>query len=68
MSLDEKIGQLLFATYHGSLDGHDTAAYSKIMHDVTDLHIVASLTYAWIAIGIVKSQAYPRRSEQPAPG
>src|SRR5713226_4972034 len=39
MSVDEKIGQLLFATYHGSLTATDTAAYQQIMHDVTDLHV-----------------------------
>src|SRR5260370_34963883 len=38
MTLDEKIGQLLFTTYHGSLTATDTAAYQQIMHDVTDLH------------------------------
>src|SRR5258707_1091758 len=43
MSVDEKIGQLLFATYHGSLTATDTAAYQQIMHDVTDLHVVHDL-------------------------
>src|SRR5260370_12834584 len=41
MSVDEKIGQLLFATYHGSLTATDTAASHHIMHDVTDLHLGA---------------------------
>jgi len=39
MSVDEKIGQLLFTTYHGSFTAADTAAYRQIMHDVTDLHV-----------------------------
>src|SRR6266403_4870794 len=39
MTVDEKIGQLLFTTYHGSLTATDTAAYQQIMHDVTDLHV-----------------------------
>src|SRR4030081_2997713 len=38
MSVDEKIGQLLFTTYHGSLIPTDAAAYAPIMHDVNDLH------------------------------
>ena len=38
MSVDEKIGQLLFTTYHGSLTPTDAVAYAQIMHDVTDLH------------------------------
>ena len=38
MSVDEKIGQLLFTTYHGSLTPTDAAAYAQIMHDVNDLH------------------------------
>src|SRR6266852_6249126 len=38
MSVDEKIGQLLFTTYHGSLTPTDAAAYAQIIHDVTDLH------------------------------
>src|SRR5713101_7982145 len=39
MTVDEKIGQLLFTTYHGSLTATDTAAYRQIIHDVTDLHV-----------------------------
>src|SRR6266850_1368047 len=38
MSVDEKIGQLLFATYHGSFTSTDAAAYQQILHDVNDLH------------------------------
>src|SRR3982074_3279244 len=32
MSVDEKIGQLLFATYHGSLTATDTTAYRQLTH------------------------------------
>src|SRR5216684_2420574 len=60
MSVDEKIGQLLFTTYHGSLTATDTAAYQQIMHDVTDLHVggFINITHG-SPLGIVKSQAYP---------
>src|SRR5712664_483367 len=60
MSVDEKISQLLFATYHGSLTATDTAAYQQIMHDVTDLHVggFINITHG-SPLGIVKSQAYP---------
>src|SRR5947199_44142 len=61
MTVDEKIGQLLFTTYHGSLTATDTAAYRQIMHDVTDLHVggFINITHG-SPLGIVKSQAYPR--------
>src|SRR6266702_6050468 len=60
MTVDEKIGQLLFTTYHGSLTATDTAAYQQIMHDVTDLHVggFINITHG-SPLGIVKSQAYP---------
>src|SRR5438445_4738138 len=60
MTVDEKIGQLLFTTYHGSLTATDTAAYRQIMHDVTDLHVggFINITHG-SPLGIVKSQAYP---------
>jgi beta-N-acetylhexosaminidase len=60
MTVDEKIGQLLFTTYHGSLTATDTAAYRQIMHDVTGLHVggFINITHG-SPLGIVKSQAYP---------
>jgi beta-N-acetylhexosaminidase len=60
MTADEKIGQLLFTTYHGSLTATDTAAYRQIMHDVSDLHVggFINITHG-SPLGIVKSQAYP---------
>jgi beta-glucosidase-like glycosyl hydrolase len=60
MTVDEKIGQLLFTTYHGSLTATDTPAYQQMMHDVTDLHVggFINITHG-SPLGIVKSQAYP---------
>jgi len=60
MSVDEKIGQLLFTTYHGSFTPADAAAYQKMMHDVSDLHVGGFITVTQMSpLGIVKSQAYP---------
>src|ERR1700719_2937625 len=60
MSADEKVGQLLFTTYHGSLTATDTAAYRQIMHDVTDLHVGGFINITQGSpLGIIKSQAYP---------
>src|SRR6267142_5411092 len=60
LTIDEKIGQLLFTTYHGSLTAVYTPAYQQIMHDVTDLHVggFINITHG-SPLGIVKSQAYP---------
>jgi beta-N-acetylhexosaminidase len=60
MTADEKIGQLLFTTYHGSLTATDTAAYRQIMHEVSDLHVGGFINVTQGSpLGIVKSQAYP---------
>ncbi len=60
MSVDEKIGQLLFTTYHGSLTPTDAAAYAQMMHDVNDLHCGGFINITQSSpLGIVKSQAYP---------
>src|ERR1700733_7264028 len=60
MSVDEKIGQLLFTTYHGSLTPTDSAAYAQMMHDVTELHCGGFINITQGSpLGIVKSQAYP---------
>ena len=60
MSVDEKIGQLLFTTYHGSFTATDTAAYRQILHDVNDLHVGGFINITQGSpLGIVKSQAYP---------
>src|SRR5712672_1260596 len=60
MTVDEKIGQLLFTTYHGSLTATDTPAYQQIMHDVNNLHAggFINITHG-SPLGVVKSQAYP---------
>src|SRR6267142_2780070 len=60
MTVDEKIGQLLFTTYHGSFTAVDSAAYQQILHDVKDLHVggFINITHG-SPLGIVKSQAYP---------
>ena len=60
MSVDEKIGQLLFTTYHGSFTATDSAAYRQIVHDVEDLHVGGFINITQGSpLGIVKSQAYP---------
>jgi beta-N-acetylhexosaminidase len=60
MTVDEKIGQLLFTTYHGSFTPVDAAAYQQIMHDVNDLHVGGFINVTRMSpLGIVKSQAYP---------
>src|ERR1700759_3148355 len=59
MSVDEKIGQLLFTTYHGELTPTDSATYAKIVHDVVDLHCGGFINVTHITpMGIEKSQAY----------
>ncbi len=60
MTVDEKIGQLLFTTYHGSFTAVDSAAYQQILHDVKDLHVGGFINVTHGSpLGIVKSQAYP---------
>src|SRR5713101_8048230 len=60
LTVDEKIGQLIFTTYHGSFTATDTAAYRQILHDVTDLHVGGFINITQGSpLGIVKSQAYP---------
>src|SRR5712692_3808405 len=60
LSVDEKIGQLLFTTYHGSFTASDAAAYQQILHDVNDLHVGGFIVITHGSpLGIVKSQAYP---------
>ena len=39
MSVEEKVGQLLFATYHGSFTATDSTAYAQMLHSVNDLHV-----------------------------
>src|SRR5690348_11728396 len=60
MSLDEKVGQILFTTYHGSFTATDSAAYADMMHDVEKLHVGGFINITQGSpLGVVKSQAYP---------
>jgi beta-N-acetylhexosaminidase len=60
MTDDEKVGQLLFTTYHGSFTSTDADAYRKMMHDVDDLHVGGFINVTQMSpLGIIKSQAYP---------
>jgi len=60
MSVDEKIGQLLFTTYHGSFTATDRAVYAQIFHDLNNLHVGGFINVTeGSPLGIVKSQAYP---------
>jgi len=60
MTLEEKVGQLLFTTYHGSFTATDSDAYAQMMHDINDLHAGGFITVTHASpLGIVKGQAYP---------
>src|ERR1700757_1774335 len=60
MSVEEKVGQLLFTTYHGSFTPTDAAAYTQMMHDVEDLHVGGFINVTQGSpLGFLKSQAYP---------
>ena len=60
MSVEEKVGQLLFATYHGSFTATDSTAYAQMLHSVNDLHVGGFINVTHMSpLGIVKSQAYP---------
>src|SRR3981189_732676 len=60
MTVNEKIGQLLFTTYHGSFTSTDSPAFQQIMHDVQDLPVGGFINVTHGSpLGIVKSQAYP---------
>jgi beta-N-acetylhexosaminidase len=60
MTVDEKIGQLLFTTYHGTFTAADSPAYQQMLHDVRDLHAGGFILITRMTpLGIEKSQAYP---------
>ena len=60
MTLEEKVGQLLFTTYHGSFTASDSDAYAELMRDVNELHVGGFITITHGSpLGIVKDQAYP---------
>src|SRR5260370_42078009 len=44
VTADERSGQILFTTYHGSLPATDTAAHRQIMNDGADLHVGGFIT------------------------
>src|SRR5579864_2365119 len=60
MTVDEKIGQLLFTTYYGGFTATDSPAYQQLLHDVQDLHVGGFIVITHGSpLGVVKSQAYP---------
>jgi beta-N-acetylhexosaminidase len=60
MTVDEKIGQLLFTTFHGTFTSRESAEYQKLLHDVTELHVGGFIVVTHITpLGIEKSQTYP---------
>jgi len=60
MAVDEKIGQLLFTTFHGTFTSAESAEYQKLLHDVTDLHVGGFIVVTRMTpLGIEKSQTYP---------
>jgi beta-glucosidase-like glycosyl hydrolase/CubicO group peptidase (beta-lactamase class C family) len=60
MTLEEKVGQVLFATYHGAFTSTDSAAYSQMLHAVEDLHVGGFINVTHGSpLGFLKSQAYP---------
>ena len=60
MSVEEKVGQVLFTTYHGSFTSTDSPAYAQLLHDVEDLHVGGFINVTQGSpLGFLKSQAYP---------
>ncbi len=60
MTLDEKVGQVIFTTYHGSFTPTDAPAYAEMMRDIEQLHVGGFINITQGSpLGVVKSQAYP---------
>jgi beta-N-acetylhexosaminidase len=60
MTLEEKVGQLIFTTYHGSFTATDSETYQQMLHDINDLHVGGFITITrGSPLGVVKDQAYP---------
>lgn len=58
MTVEEKVGQLLFTTYHGSFTATDSDSYALMMHDIKDLHVGGFITITHGSpLGIIKDQA-----------
>src|SRR5215469_16341649 len=59
MTVGEKVGQLLFTTYHGSFTSTDSPAYADIVHDVEQLHVGGFINVTQGSpLGYLKSQVY----------
>ena len=60
MSVDEKVGQLLFPAFHGSLTSTESSEYQTLVAAVEKLHVGGFIVVTQGSpLGIVKSQAYP---------
>ncbi len=60
ISVEEKVGQLLFTTYHGSFTSTDSPAFADMLHDVEQLHVGGFINVTLGSpLGFLKSQAYP---------
>src|SRR5260370_21903957 len=60
MTLDEKVGQLIFATYHGSFTATDSPASADMLRDVERLHVGGFINITQNSpLGILHSQADP---------
>jgi beta-N-acetylhexosaminidase len=60
MTVEEKVGQLIFTTYHGSFTAVDSETYQQMMHNINDLHVGGFITITrGSPLGVVKDQAYP---------
>jgi len=60
MSVDEKVGQLLFTTFHGTFTSTESDEYHTLLHQVTELHVGGFIVVTKITpLGIEKSQTYP---------
>jgi beta-N-acetylhexosaminidase len=60
MSVEEKVGQLLFPAFHGSLTSTESSEYRQLLDAVEKLHVGGFIVVTQGSpLGIVKSQAYP---------
>jgi beta-glucosidase-like glycosyl hydrolase/CubicO group peptidase (beta-lactamase class C family) len=60
LSLDAKVGQLLYTTFHGTFTSTESSEYQTLLHEVSDLHVGGFIVVTKITqLGIEKSQTYP---------
>lgn len=60
MSLEEKIGQVIFTVYHGAFTSSESEAYRKVVREVEQNHIGGFIVVTQGApLGFLKSQVYP---------